>query len=233
MPTCSFAAPRTKLDVCPRAPSFIPSNTHDPASLRVSPGTIQTPVPAVSAGAPRTPVLEERTASRHAEDSMGQAPTSGAEPASPSRATLQRFPSRPESPLAHARRGAGPNAPPAQVEKLPTKYRLSIALPRPGGVPLAPEMITVSARRGARLAVVADAWHLEHDCEYPLSSSVTHSTQADDLALDRSAGHYEWHIAFPQPDVNLGAVRARFGEDGMLVIDVPRRPQASQTICLA
>jgi hypothetical protein len=27
-------------------------------------------------------------------------------------------------------------------------------------------MITVSARRGGRLAVVADAWHLEHDCEY-------------------------------------------------------------------
>jgi hypothetical protein len=27
-------------------------------------------------------------------------------------------------------------------------------------------MITVSARRGGRLAVVADAWHLEHDCEH-------------------------------------------------------------------
>jgi hypothetical protein len=57
-----------------------------------------------------------------------------------------------------------------------------------------------------------------------LLQSRMHRTQADDLALDRSAGHYEWHIAFPQPDVNLGAVRARFGEDGMLVIDVPRRP---------
>ncbi|KAI0247664.1 hypothetical protein BJV78DRAFT_1243865 [Lactifluus subvellereus] len=140
---------------------------------------------------------------------MGQAPTNGAEHATPSRTTLQRFPSRPESPLAHARRGAGPNRPPVQVETFPTEYRLSIALPRPGGAPLSPEMITVSARRGARLAVVADAWHLEHDC------------------------HYEWHIAFSQPDVNLGAVRARFGEDGMLVIDVPRRPQASRTICLA
>ncbi|KAH9970553.1 hypothetical protein BGW80DRAFT_1175997, partial [Lactifluus volemus] len=53
-----------------------------------------------------------------------------------------------------------------------------------------PEMITVSARRGARLAVVADAWHLEQDC------------------------HYEWHIGFPQPDVNLGAVRARLERMG-------------------
>lgn len=75
---------------------------------------------------------------------------------------------RPESPLALARRGASPNrVPPARVEAFPTGtgYRLSIALPRPGGALLASEMITVSARRGGRLAVVADAWHLEHDCE--------------------------------------------------------------------
>ena len=80
-------------------------------------------------------------------------------------------PSRPESPLAHARRGASPNrVPPARLETFPTGtgFRLSIALPRPGGASLASEMITVSARRGGRLAVVADAWHLEHDCEYTL-----------------------------------------------------------------
>ena len=78
-------------------------------------------------------------------------------------------PTRPESPLSHARRGANPNhVPPARIETSPTGtgYRLSIALPRPGGALLASEMITVSARRGGRLAVVADAWHLEHDCEY-------------------------------------------------------------------
>jgi len=78
-------------------------------------------------------------------------------------------PTRPESPLSHARRGANPNhVPPARIETSPTGtgYRLSIALPRPGGASLASEMITVSARRGGRLAVVADAWHLEHDCEY-------------------------------------------------------------------
>ena len=78
-------------------------------------------------------------------------------------------PARPESPLAHARRGARPNhVPPARIETVTspsgTGYTLSIVLPRPGGALLASEMITVSARRGGRLAVVADAWHLEHDC---------------------------------------------------------------------
>ena len=71
---------------------------------------------------------------------------------------------RPESPLAHARRRAGRNVPPAHVEAFPTNFRLSILLPRPGGAQLASDMITVSARRGGRLAIVADAWHLEHDC---------------------------------------------------------------------
>ena len=80
-------------------------------------------------------------------------------------------PARPESPLAHARRGVGPNhVPPARIETVtcpagPECYKLSITLPRPGGAALATEMITVSARRGGRLAVVADAWHLERDCE--------------------------------------------------------------------
>ena len=71
---------------------------------------------------------------------------------------------RSESPLEHVHRRAGHNVPPANVETFPKSYRLSIALPRPGGAQFASEMITVSARRGGRLAIVADAWHLEHDC---------------------------------------------------------------------
>ena len=74
------------------------------------------------------------------------------------------WPPRPESPLEHVHRRAGRNVPPANVETLSKSYRLSIALPRPGGAQFASEMITVSARRGGRLAIVADAWHLEHDC---------------------------------------------------------------------
>ena len=75
-------------------------------------------------------------------------------------------PARPESPLAHARRGAVFNVPPPCIVSSDTTHTLSIALPRPGGAPLAPEMVTVSVRRGGRLVVVADAWHLEHDCEW-------------------------------------------------------------------
>lgn len=71
---------------------------------------------------------------------------------------------QPESPLEHVHRRAGHNVPPANIETFPKSYRLSIALPRPGGAQFASEMITVSARRGGRLAIVADAWHLEHDC---------------------------------------------------------------------
>jgi len=79
---------------------------------------------------------------------------------------------QPDSPLAHARRRAGRNVPPAHIETFPQNYRLSIVLPRPNGVQLDSEMITVSARRGGRLAIVADVWHLEHDCQYRFMSFV-------------------------------------------------------------
>ena len=147
-------------------------------------------------------------------------------------------PARPESPLAHARRGAGTNVPPPCVVSSDTTHTLSIALPRPGGAPLDPEMITVSARRGGRLVVVADAWHLEHDCERPFfffgNAGSSHSLSVRRRGVFVSlffffAGHYEWQVALPPREVDLGAVRARFGEDGTLVIDVPRRPPRSGT----
>ena len=47
-----------------------------------------------------------------------------------------------------------------------------------------------------------------------------------ELDLILSSGHYEWHVAFPQPDIDLGAVRARI-DGGILVIDVPRRRRHS------
>jgi hypothetical protein len=141
-----FTATRAKLDLDPRASISIPSKTHHSLeSQGVSPTTTPT-------RAPNSPIFEQHTTPP---------------PSSPLQTTLHRFPSRPESPLAHARRGVGSNVPPAQVETFPTEYRLSIALPRPGGAPLAPEMITIAARRGARLSVVADAWHLERDCGLP------------------------------------------------------------------
>ena len=48
-------------------------------------------------------------------------------------------------------------------------------------------------------------------------------------------GHYEWHVAFPQPNIDLGAVRARVDDEGILVIDVPRsrRWHLMHTTCRA
>jgi hypothetical protein len=166
----SFAAPRTKLDLNPLvAPTSIPrSKTHHhptTTNCRVSPTPIHTPpVPTIpdDARAPNSTIHEQRTkAAGQRAPPTSDTTTTTTESTSPE---VTSYPLRPESPLAHARRGAGSDAPPAQIETFSTLYRLSIVLPRPGGAPLAPEMITVSARRGARLAVVADAWHLEHDC---------------------------------------------------------------------
>jgi len=62
-----------------------------------------------------------------------------------------------------------------------------------------PEMVTISANKGDRLRVVADAWHMERE------------------------SHYEWQISFPPLDVDIRAVHAKFHPDGCLTIDVRRR----------
>ncbi|KLO07955.1 hypothetical protein SCHPADRAFT_835918 [Schizopora paradoxa] len=76
-----------------------------------------------------------------------------------------------------------------------TEHTLTVRLPG-----FAPEMVTVSARRENRLAVVADMWHSEDNC------------------------HLEWVVAFPPGDVDLGSTRAQFSTDGMLTLHVPRIP---------
>jgi len=60
-------------------------------------------------------------------------------------------------------------------------------------------MVTISANKGDRLRVVADAWHMEGE------------------------SHYEWQISFPPSDVDIRAVHAKFQKDGRLTIDVKRR----------
>ena len=66
---------------------------------------------------------------------------------------------KPESPIAHTRRAA--RTPPMLVRSTPAQHTLTVRLPEG----LAPEMVTISAKKGARLAVVADLWHREDDCE--------------------------------------------------------------------
>ncbi len=84
----------------------------------------------------------------------------------------------PESPIAHARRAPSPaRTPPMRLHSTSAQHTLAVCLPEG----LAPEMVTVSAKKGARLAVVADLWHREDDCECLLSSYIhphSHPTRA-------------------------------------------------------
>ncbi|KZP17718.1 hypothetical protein FIBSPDRAFT_830296 [Athelia psychrophila] len=75
-------------------------------------------------------------------------------------------------------------------------YTLNAQLP----IDIQPEMITVSAKKGDRIAVVADVWHMETDC------------------------HYEWQIQFPH-DINMNSVRVIVGKGGQLTIHAPKRRQ--------
>ncbi|RDX56938.1 hypothetical protein OH76DRAFT_1334795 [Lentinus brumalis] len=82
-----------------------------------------------------------------------------------------------------------------RLQSTQSQHILAVLLPEG----LAPEMVTVSAKKGARLAVVADLWHREHD------------------------SHYEWEVLFSPADVDMMSVRAVF-EAGQLMIHVRRRP---------
>ncbi|KAI0671361.1 hypothetical protein C8Q78DRAFT_973440 [Trametes maxima] len=75
------------------------------------------------------------------------------------------------------------------------EHTLAVRLPEG----LAPEMVTVCAKKGTRLSVVADLWHLECD------------------------SHYEWEVAFAPLDVDMRSVKAVFEPDGQLVIHIRRR----------
>jgi Holliday junction resolvase-like predicted endonuclease len=45
------------------------------------------------------------------------------------------------------------------------EYVLTVELPVTMTKNLAPEMITISARKENKLAIVADVWHAENNCE--------------------------------------------------------------------
>ncbi|KAF9037596.1 hypothetical protein BJ165DRAFT_1353259 [Panaeolus papilionaceus] len=81
-----------------------------------------------------------------------------------------------------------------QISTLPHRHTFSVVLPPS----ISPEMVTISANKGEKLKVVADAWHVEDD------------------------NHYEWLISFTPNDVDMGSVHARF-EGGRLTIEVGRR----------
>ncbi|KAG1729839.1 uncharacterized protein EDB91DRAFT_1059838 [Suillus paluster] len=81
------------------------------------------------------------------------------------------------------------------IQSTLTTHSLSVTLPRA----IQSEMVTVSVKKGDRLNIVADAWHMEIDC------------------------HYEWQVHFAPGDADMSSARARFAPDGKLSISVQRR----------
>ena len=138
--------------------------------------------------------------------------------------TLDSFP----SPMDRTRRmPPSHQTPDMTLSSSPTVHTLSVMLPRS----IQPEMVTISANKGDRLRVVADAWHMEGESEFCLSFfSVLRPTFRPPHIIDPSSyssspytGHYEWQISFPPSDVDIRAVHAKFHPDGRLTIDVKRR----------
>lgn len=100
------------------------------------------------------------------------------------------------SPTARWRRSPSSESRPTMVtQSTLSTHTLSVMLPRA----IQSEMVTVSVKKGDRLNIVADAWHMENDC------------------------HYEWLVHFAPGDADMPSVRARFAPDGKLTITVQRR----------
>lgn len=69
------------------------------------------------------------------------------------------------SPMDRSRRSPSPGScPEMTTQSSCAMHTFSVTLQRS----ILPEMITVSAKKGDRLDVVADAWHMERDCEFNL-----------------------------------------------------------------
>jgi hypothetical protein len=84
-------------------------------------------------------------------------------------------------------------------------------------------MVTISANKGDRLRVVADAWHMEGESEFRPPYFFLLDSLPSSYLLTLYPGHYEWQISFPPADVDIRAVHAKFHQDGRLTIDVKRR----------
>ncbi len=146
--------------------SFAPSVRLCPVSA--TPGAMKTGIPPSSIPMPLTgislvPPPSGLATPSHLSPLMALPSPSVFQPSlnSPGLAPPSPHPSayKPESPIARTRRAA--RTPPMAVHSTPGQHTLAVGLPEG----LAPEMVTISAKKGARLAVVADLWHREDDCE--------------------------------------------------------------------
>ena len=73
-------------------------------------------------------------------------------------------------------------------------------------------MVTIAVKKGGRIDIVADAWHLEQDCKSPHRVSINEYNV--ELVF---LGHYEWHLAFPLRTVDMTSLRATFNDSGTLL----------------
>lgn len=104
------------------------------------------------------------------------------------------------SPLDRTRRmpASDESAPRMTVTSTVYGYQFSVKL----SSAIQREMVTISANKGDKLKVVADAWHMENE------------------------SHYEWQITFPPRDIDMNSVHAKFDEnEKTLTIDVRRVPR--------
>lgn len=119
------------------------------------------------------------------------------------------------SPTARWRRSPSPESRPTMViQSTLSTHSLSVVLPRA----IQSEMVTVSVKKGDKLNIVADAWHMENDCKYSLCIKWWSLN-----SFSWMLGHYEWQVHFAPGDADMPSVRARFAPDGKLTITVQRR----------
>ncbi|THH31489.1 hypothetical protein EUX98_g2697 [Antrodiella citrinella] len=85
------------------------------------------------------------------------------------------------------------------VHSTSAEHTLDVHLPKE----LSPEMVTVSAKKGNRLSIVADVWYRENN------------------------SHYEWDIVFPPRDVDMNSIRVILAE-GHVTIRARRMHRHSQ-----
>ncbi|KAJ3483308.1 hypothetical protein NLI96_g6406 [Meripilus lineatus] len=121
---------------------------------------------------------------------------------SPSSRAPSPYPPVPESPTARSRRAPLPSRTPTmKLTSTMVEHTFDVWLPKE----LLSEMVTVSAKRGNRVDVVADIWHQEKD------------------------SHYEWEIAFPPHDVDMSSIRVDLAH-GHLTIRARRLQRRSSTV---
>ncbi|KAH8074789.1 hypothetical protein BXZ70DRAFT_902778 [Cristinia sonorae] len=85
------------------------------------------------------------------------------------------------------------------VHSTTSEHTLDVWLPKE----LSPEMVTVSAKKGNKLSIVADVWDRENN------------------------SHYEWDIVFPPRDVDMNSIRVSLA-DGHVIIRAVRIHRQSQ-----